>query len=416
MTKMYLEKNVYEAAVERVDWILDNFPAYCVSFSGGKDSGVVLNLVIERARIKGRLPVPAMFFDWETCYKKTVDFVTRMFTRDDVEPYWICLPECEDNGSSIFERYWKPWDPCKKDKWVRPMPDYPFVINESNMPDEWREWYDPNSYTLWIVKKFGDWFADKKGVDRVADILGLRTDESYGRHMLVAAQKNRDKLTTWCYRTIDNGRKTWVSLPIYDWTPQDIWTANGKHGWDYNRAYDLFYKSGVTLPEMRICNAFGEVQKKDLDRWHIIEPETWSKLVERVQGANFGAIYNKTNLNRLKTKRPKGMSWERYTDLLLNSLPPEAKANYEYRFGVIKRWFEIYSGEKLGLKQWWFDTKKEAKAFAKEKGISIAYVGSWETMANFIIKRDWLCKKYGFAESARTDKAINDLFEKYKNL
>ena len=70
----------------------------------------------------------------------------------------------------------------------------------------------------------------------------------------------------------------------------------------------------------------------------------------------------------------------------------------------------------MGLKQWWFDIKKEAKAFAKEKGISIAYVGSWETMANFIIKRDWMCKKYGFGDSARNDAHMADLFKKYKEL
>lgn len=416
MGKKYLQKNVYEAAVERIDTILKEFPAYYVSFSGGKDSGVLLNLVIERARALDKLPVPVMFFDWETCYKETVDYVERTMKRPEIEPYWICLPECEDNGSSIFERYWKPWDPTKKDKWVRPMPQHDFVINLDNMPHEWREWHDDNSYTLWIVKKFGDWLAEKKGVDRLANFLGLRTNESYGRHMLVAAKKNRDKFNAYTYRTKDNGEKTWVSLPIYDWEVEDIWIANGKFGWDYNKTYDRFFKAGKSLHEMRICNALGEVQKNDLDQWHEIEPETWAKIVERVQGANFGAIYNKTNLNRMKTKKPKGVTWEEYTNLLLNSLPPEAKANYEYRFGVIKRWFEVYSGEKMGLERWWFDTKKEAKEFVKEKGISIAYVGSWETMANFIIKRDWMCKKYGFTESARTDKAIEKLFEKYKDL
>lgn len=414
--KKYTTKNVWDSAVERVDFVLDNFPAYYVSCSGGKDSGVLFNLVRDRAEIKGKLPVPVMFFDWETCYKETVNFVERIMLRDDVEPYWICLPEAEDNGSSIFERYWKPWDPAKKDKWVRPMPEHDFVINQGNMPEEWNEWYDPNSYTVWVVKHFGDWLANKKGVEKVASFLGLRTNESYGRHMLIAAQKNRDKINKYTYRTKDNGDKTWITLPIYDWTAEDIWIANGKNKWDYNHIYDRFFYLGKTLHEMRICNALGEVQKQDLDQWQEIEPETWDRLVERVEGANFGAIYNKTNLNRLKTKKPSGMTWEKYTEILLNSLPPEAKANYDYRFGVIKRWFEVYSGGKLNLEKWWFDTKKEAKAFAKEKGISIAYVGSWETMANFIIKRDWMCKKYGFAESARTDEAITKLFDKYKDL
>lgn len=416
MPKKYINKTVYEAAIERIDWLLDEFPAYYVSFSGGKDSGIVLNLVLERAKLKGKLPVPVMFFDWETNYQETVDYIYRMMSRKDVEPYWICLPEVEDNGSSIYERYWKPWDPEKKDKWIRPMPDYDFVINRDNMPKEWEEWYDETSYTMWVVKNFGDWFAKRKGVDKIADILGLRTKESFGRHMCVAAGKYRDKINHYTYRTKDNGEKTWISLPIYDWEAEDVWAANGKFGWDYNRVYDRFYRSGKTLHEMRICNAFGEVQKNDLENWQLVEPETWDRLVERVEGANFGAIYNKTNLNRMKTKKPKNMTWEEFTDVLLNSLPPEAKANYEYRFNVIKRWFEIYSGEKKGLKQWWFDTKKEAKRFSKENDISIAFVGSWETMANFIIKRDWMCKKYGFTDSKRTDESIQKLFEKYKDL
>lgn len=417
MVKMHdANENVFEAAVRRIDRTLQDFPAYYVSLSGGKDSGVLVNLVIERARALGRLPVPVMFFDWETCYRGTVEFVQRIMEQPEVEPYWICLPECEDNGSSIYERYWKPWDPAKCDKWVRPMPDMPYVINLETMPEAWREWYDPDSYTLWIVKRFGEWLAAKKGVERLANFLGLRTNESYGRHMLIAAAKGRDKVNSYTYRTKDNGEHTWIVLPLYDWAVEDIWIANGRFGWDYNHTYDRFFQAGMSLHEMRICNALGEVQKRDLDQWHVIEPDTWARLVERVQGVNFGALYNKTPLTRLHTVKPDEITWEAYTQVLLESLPADARANYTYRFGVIKRWFEIYAGEKLGLARWWFDTRKEARAFAKERGISIAYVGSWETMANFILKGDWMCKKYGFAESARTDASIKAMFEKWKDL
>ena len=39
-----LQKNVYELAQERLDIIFKQFDNICVSFSGGKDSGVLLNL------------------------------------------------------------------------------------------------------------------------------------------------------------------------------------------------------------------------------------------------------------------------------------------------------------------------------------------------------------------------------------
>ncbi len=416
MSKKYLKKNVLEAAIERIDWALTEFPAFYVSFSGGKDSGVLLNLVIERASKLGKLPVPTMFFDWETCYKGTVDFVRRMMERPEVEPYWLCIPECEDNGSSIFERFWKPWDRSKKNLWVRPMPDMPYVINEDNIPEEWLSWYNPNDYSMWVVKHFGDWLAEKKGAESLVNFIGMRTLESYGRHMLIAAGKNRVKKNHYTYQTKDNGEKTWISLPIYDWAVEDIWAANGKYGWDYNRAYDRFYYAGSTLQEMRICNALGESQKQDLDMWQIVEPETWDRLVQRVQGANFGAMYNKTNLNRLRTLKPENSTWEEYTHLLLESLPPDAKANFEDKFRIIFNWFENYSRKKQGLEKYMFDTRKEAKAFAKEHGLSICYVGSWETLANFIIKRDWVCKKYGFAISEKTTKHIEELMKKYEDL
>lgn len=416
MSKKYREQNVYDAAVDRIDAMIDRFPAFYVSLSGGKDSGVMLQMVIDRARLKNRLPVPVMFFDWETCYCLTIEFVERQMLRPDVVPYWLCMPECEDNGSSIYERYWKPWDPAKHDKWVRPMPDYPFVIHTGNMPTEWHEWYDDTKYSVWVVKYFGDWLANQQGVDDICCFIGMRTDESYGRHMLVAAQKNRTKINPWTYKSKENGEKTWLTMPIYDWGYSDVWKATYDNKYDYNRAYDRMYLAGKNPQEMRICNAFGESQKQDLGQWRLVEPETWSRMVERVEGANFGCFYNKMNLNRGRTKKPSGMTWEQYTRLLFDSLPPDARENYSYRFNVIFRWFKVYSGGKLGLDRWWFDTKKEAKLFASNRGLSVAYVGSWETMANFILKRDWMCKKYGFADSARNDEHMSKLFEKYKDL
>lgn len=47
MKKYNSEKNVYEAANERIAYIFNNFEKVYVSFSGGKDSGVLLNLALD---------------------------------------------------------------------------------------------------------------------------------------------------------------------------------------------------------------------------------------------------------------------------------------------------------------------------------------------------------------------------------
>ena len=45
-TKIYLDINVYDAARERLRTIYREFDRVCVSFSNGKDSGLMLNMAI----------------------------------------------------------------------------------------------------------------------------------------------------------------------------------------------------------------------------------------------------------------------------------------------------------------------------------------------------------------------------------
>ena len=47
MGKKYINKNVYDAAMERIEYCFKQFDNIIVAFSGGKDSGVMLNLVYQ---------------------------------------------------------------------------------------------------------------------------------------------------------------------------------------------------------------------------------------------------------------------------------------------------------------------------------------------------------------------------------
>lgn len=73
--KINLDFNVDVAARQRINIILDGFEYFYVSFSGGKDSGVLLNLVIEEARKRNRLPVDLLIIDLEAQYKSTIDYI-----------------------------------------------------------------------------------------------------------------------------------------------------------------------------------------------------------------------------------------------------------------------------------------------------------------------------------------------------
>jgi len=47
MTRQYLTQNVYEAFQQRMHFIFTEFDNIFVSFSGGKDSGLLLNLTLD---------------------------------------------------------------------------------------------------------------------------------------------------------------------------------------------------------------------------------------------------------------------------------------------------------------------------------------------------------------------------------
>ena len=49
MPKHYLNQNVYDASVERIKYTFDNFEKIYLSFSAGKDSTVMLHLVMDEA-------------------------------------------------------------------------------------------------------------------------------------------------------------------------------------------------------------------------------------------------------------------------------------------------------------------------------------------------------------------------------
>lgn len=143
-TKIYKEINVYEAARERFRMVYREFDRVCVSFSNGKDSGVMLNMAIDAAREAGKLPVNALYIDMEAQYRHAIEFTQRMFSREEVTGWWVCLPIHLRNAVSQIQPYWIPWEQSKRDAWVREYPDNPHVIKDTS--------YFPFSSMVWSLR------------------------------------------------------------------------------------------------------------------------------------------------------------------------------------------------------------------------------------------------------------------------
>lgn len=137
MLREYEEYDVYESLQQRLKLIFDEFENIYVSFSGGKDSGLLLNLVLDyRKKFYPDKRIGVFHQDFEAQYTVTTEYIERTFERikEETDIYWVCLPMATRTALSSYEMYWYPWDDTKKESWVREMPDREYVINLDNNP------------------------------------------------------------------------------------------------------------------------------------------------------------------------------------------------------------------------------------------------------------------------------------------
>lgn len=182
MVREYLHMNVYDAFLARMHFLFEEFDHIYVSFSGGKDSGLLLNLVLDyRNQHYPERAIGVFHQDFEAQYTVTTEYVERTFERiqDQVELYWVCLPMATRTALSSYEMYWYPWDDTKKELWVREMPQKEYVINlENNRMTTYR--YRMHQEDL--AKQFGRWYRDAHDGGKTVCLLGNRADESLQRY------------------------------------------------------------------------------------------------------------------------------------------------------------------------------------------------------------------------------------------
>lgn len=429
--KKYLNKNVFECAKERISYIFDEFENILVSFSGGKDSGVVLNMTIDEARKRNR-KIGVMFLDLEAWYQKSVEFIERMIDNnlDVIIPYWVCLPMKSDNSVSYFEPYWIWWERDKEDIWVRQMPKKNYVININNHRFDF---YRENMTFEEFVKYMGNWYG--KG-GKTACMLGIRTDESLNRFRAIVMDKGMYKGQRYSTRVM---KETYNFYPIYDWNVEDIWIYNGKFNKDYNKLYDLFYKAGISIHKMRVDEPFGDTCKAGLNMFKILEPDTWARVANRVSGANMGALYNHSKLMNTNYTLPKGHTWKSFTEFLLDTLPKEIADSYRVKFyKFAKYWKEVGCGltekEISVLESKYKDSIINTHQFnnrgKKDKEVILfkdivdeipeldgkCELLTWKRMAMCIIKNDYLCSRLNFSITKDLTKRQSELVDKYRTL
>lgn len=378
--KKYREANVLEAARERVSFAFDNFEKIYVSFSGGKDSSVMLHLVMEEA-IKRERMVAVLIIDLEAQYQKTIEHVVDMVAlyADHIDLHWVCLPLLLRNAVTNYEPRWMCWDPEKKDVWVRDFP--PLGITDVNH----YPFFQPGLEFEEFIVMWGLWYADDK---RTAAFVGIRADESLNRFKTIAMFD----------KTMYEGKRYTTHIddhlfnvyPIYDWRTEDIWRFHAKFpDKPHNQIYDLMQQAGVPLSQQRLCQPYGDDQRRGLWLYHLLEPTTWFKLIARVNGVNSGALYVEETGNVMgygKITKPDGHTWKTFCNLLLQSLPKKTREHYQSRF---RSFIDGWKGRGYvdGIPD-------EAPRVLEDK----QWAPSWRRLCKVLLRNDHWCKGLGLTQ------------------
>lgn len=118
--KIYSKQNVFDAALDRIRYLFDEFPNVVVGYSGGKDSTVCFHLAMMIAKEKDRLPLNVMWIDQEAEWQGTVDMCEKVMTYPDVKPYWFQMPIVITNNASSYERFFYCWAKERENNWIHP--------------------------------------------------------------------------------------------------------------------------------------------------------------------------------------------------------------------------------------------------------------------------------------------------------
>lgn len=328
-----MRKNVYQALQERIGRVFREYDYVYLAFSGGKDSGVLLNVCVEHLRRHGgRMGV--FHLDYEVQYSLTTEYVDDALAsdRDILDVYRCCVPFKVGSAASMFQRFWRPWDPGVG--WVREMPDGCLTSGDF-------DFYTQEMWDYEFQECFAFWLRRKLGARKVACLIGIRTQESFSRWRTI-------------YRRTPGPSAQWVCplgegvdnvYPLYDWHTTDVWIANGRFHWKYNRLYDLYYQAGVPLNSQRVASPFISQAISSLHLYRVVEPEMWGKMLSRVNGVNFAGLYgNSTAMGWQAVRLPEGMTWKKYLFFLLDTLPEDTRNNYLNKLDVSMRFWRDRGG------------------------------------------------------------------------
>lgn len=263
--------DVIKAAERRIINVFNNgLPVY-MSFSGGKDSlcmAQLINNLVQRGKIDPK-QLTVQFIDEEAifpCIEKKVHEWRKKFMLMGAKFEWYCV-ECKhfncfnelsnDETFILFDRY-------KKDVWIRQPPSFAIRDHPLLRPR---------------VDAYQD-FLPRVCTDGVT-ITGIRTAESVQRLQNIATMFKAGKTMT----------NTHQVFPIYDWSNNDVWLYLLNENVDIPDIYLYLWQSGSHKGQLRVSQFFSIDTARSLVKINEYYPDLMERVCKREPNAYLAALY-----------------------------------------------------------------------------------------------------------------------------
>lgn len=268
---IYASINVVQAAEQRIINVFSNgLPVY-MSFSGGKDSLCLADMIYRLIR-EGKInpsQLVVQFIDEEAifpCIEETVKTWRKRFLLTGAKFDWYCVEVKHYNcfNALLNDESFICWDSTRQDVWVRNPPSFAIRQHPLLRPR---------------VDAYQD-FLPRVSMDGIT-ITGVRAAESVQRLKYMSKMKMSGKNIT--------GRLQ--IFPIYDWSDKDVWLYLKEHNVEIPEIYLFLWQIGTSKRALRVSQFFSIDTAKSLVRMNEYYPDLMERIIRREPNAYLAALY-----------------------------------------------------------------------------------------------------------------------------
>lgn len=326
----YSDKNVYEAGKERIRKIFDRYYGkmpVSVSFSGGKDSTVVLYMVKEIMDERGIKQIPVFWCDQEIEAPMVVDYCKYIFSLPWVKPIWVQARYPKYNAhSGRWEEAWR-----KEGNWLREK-EKSGTYTDFDISDF--DKYD-SEYSFFLCKTLGTPYTT---------IGGLHIDESPMRRLCLL----RD--ISFCPGAEVTGGNLYY--PLFDWSVKDIWYYIFSNHLKYCKLYNYEF-SRQPLLKCRVGSFWHEQSQEPLKLMKEIDPYWYDKVTKRMGDAT-STVQGFSALSQFIRKLPPYFKdWPEYISYIIEHITRKEFQDHMWKsyMSYRKKYEKMCNGDKKLFEQ-----------------------------------------------------------------